>query len=312
MTKEIPELIGQDNMLDLFGRALDTGRIPHALIISGNRGSGKLEIARFFAMKVLGTEDPNHKDIRIIGFAKTMPRYTNVIREEVVNDMQLIPMGAEHKFYIVKDAGSLPAQAQNALLKSFEEPPEYAHVILLTEDVGKLLPTIRSRAIYLYMKPVETAKIKEYLIKCGSEENVAEICAALSMGDLKKAVAYSENPEGLQYAEELCEIFMRIAVGERPPLFFHHQLQGFREDYEKFTELMEIFLRDVLVYKLTENPGDVFTPWKNNIKKISTKCSFDRLGAISKALTNLKIGSMLNAGVDNLFDILFVEIGGSV
>lgn len=307
----IPEIIGQDVISDFFGRTIGSGRIPHAIIISGERESGKLALAKAFAMEALSTDNPNHKDIRVIEFSKTNPKYIDTIREEVVNDMLLLPFGDDYKFYIIKEAGTLSSQAQNALLKSLEEPPEYAHIILLTDDAGKILPTIRSRSVYLYVKPINIGTIQKELIKRGVEESTAVVSARLSMGNLRKAIDYAENPENIAFAREVCDVFKSIAGKEHPPLFYHGKMDGFRKQPNKFMELMEIFLRDVLLYKVAKNSDYIVSPWKDNIKAISTKCSYDRLGKIRENLWSLKNAAELKIGFDNLFDILFTEIGGS-
>lgn len=92
----------------------------------------------------------NHPDIIYITHDKSSIS-VNDIREQLNNDISIKPYSSEYKIYIIPDANKMTEQAQNALLKTIEEPPAYAVIILLTENVDSLLPTIQSRCVTLTM-----------------------------------------------------------------------------------------------------------------------------------------------------------------
>ena len=87
------------------------------------------------------------------------------IREQIINDVDIKPYCSPYKIYIVANAELMNPQAQNALLKTIEEPPEYAVIMLLTSNIDALLPTIRSRCVRLDLKVVDDGLVKKYLME---------------------------------------------------------------------------------------------------------------------------------------------------
>ena len=86
------------------------------------------------------------------------------IREQLINDVMIKPYSSPYKIYIIDEAQKLTLQAQNALLKTIEEPPAYAVVMLLADNPDALLPTISSRCVQLNLKPVGDQLVKDYLM----------------------------------------------------------------------------------------------------------------------------------------------------
>ena len=102
------------------------------------------------------------------------------VRVQINNDIMIRPYNGKYKIYIVPDADMMTPQAQNALLKTIEEPPEYAVIFLLTENADSLLPTILSRCVILKIKNVKDALIKKYLMEqMEIPDYKADVCTAL-------------------------------------------------------------------------------------------------------------------------------------
>ena len=87
------------------------------------------------------------------------------IRTQVNNDIVIKPYSSKYKIYIIPEADLMSAQAQNALLKTIEEPPEYAVIMLLTENAEALLPTIRSRCVMMKLRNIKDQLVKKYLME---------------------------------------------------------------------------------------------------------------------------------------------------
>ena len=87
------------------------------------------------------------------------------IRTQVNDDIMIRPYSSKYKIYIIADADMMSVEAQNALLKTIEEPPEYAVIMLLTENAETLLPTIRSRCVMMKLRNIKDQLVKKYLIK---------------------------------------------------------------------------------------------------------------------------------------------------
>ena len=154
------DIIGQKQAKEHFQTAIETGNISHAYIINGETGSGRRMLADAFAKALQCEKHPNadscdgckschqaesgnHPDIRYITHEKASISVDD-IREQLNNDIQIKPYSSEHKVYIIPEANKMTEQAQNALLKTIEEPPAYAVIILLTDNLNALLPTIKT------------------------------------------------------------------------------------------------------------------------------------------------------------------------
>ena len=173
------DIIGQEMIKEHLINAVNTGNVSHAYIINGERFSGKEYIAKVFAMALQCENrdgaDPcgechackqalsaNQPDIIHLTHEKPNVITVDDIREQINSDIVIKPYACDRKIYIINEAEKMNVQAQNALLKTLEEPPEYAVIIILTTNVDALLPTILSRCVVLNMKPVEDSLVKEF------------------------------------------------------------------------------------------------------------------------------------------------------
>ena len=164
------DIIGQEQICEHLQTALKLQKVSHAYIINGERNSGKKFIARIFAMALQCTgegEKPcqvcrscrqalseNHPDIIRITHEKPNSIGVEDIRTQVNNDMGIKPYQGPYKVYLIEEAEKMTVQAQNALLKTLEEPPEYGVIILMTSSLEALLPTIQSRCVLLNMRQI--------------------------------------------------------------------------------------------------------------------------------------------------------------
>lgn len=144
-SKSLADVVGQDHITDILTRALKSGRIAHAYLLTGPRGVGKTSIARILAHEINQlpySDDSQHLDIIEIDAASNNGvEDVRDLREKV----QIAPVSASKKVYIIDEVHMLSKQAFNALLKTLEEPPEHIVFILATTDVEKLPATIISR-----------------------------------------------------------------------------------------------------------------------------------------------------------------------
>ena len=164
------DIVGHEDIVKHFKSSIELGKISHAYILNGEKGVGKKTLA-FVVSKSLqcetGEPDPcgkcksclqvesgNQPDIIWIKHEKPNVITVDEIRAQVVNDVSLKPYSSRYKIYIIPDAQMMNPAAQNALLKTLEEPPEYTIIILLTSNLDKMLPTIISRCLVLNFKPV--------------------------------------------------------------------------------------------------------------------------------------------------------------
>ena len=160
----------------------------------------------------------NHPDIVHVTHAKPNVLTVGEIRDQVVSDILIKPYYGPNKIYIIQDAGLMNVNAQNALLKSIEEPPGYGMVFLLTDNAYKLLETIRSRCIIITLQDPSRKEQAEMLLDDDGKEILRVICgiAAMDAFEVNKSAKTFENL-----------------------------------DRQKILDIMRLWFRDLLVYKYT-------------------------------------------------------------
>lgn len=130
------------------------------------------------------------------------------IREQLCNTMDIKPFSSPYKIYIVMEAERMTEAAQNALLKTIEEPPEYGVVILLTSNISELLSTIQSRCLTLEFRPLSTATVENFLTtQCQIPDYLAKASAAFAQGNLGKAVRYAKSEDFIERRIRCCHCF---------------------------------------------------------------------------------------------------------
>lgn len=198
------DIVGQGFIINELKKSLSAGAIYHAYIFAGPEGIGKSALASAFAQGVLckaKTDRPCgvcdacrrfltgvHPDYKVIESKKSSIGIDAV--REVIEDININPYMSDYKVYIIKNGENMTVQAQNALLKTLEDPPGYAVIIILASNIEKLLPTVVSRCLVYELKPVSTGKIEDFLLKKYNNisHEQAHEAAMLSEGIIGKAL----------------------------------------------------------------------------------------------------------------------------
>ena len=204
------DIIGHEQIIEHLQNAITMDKVSHAYIINGPEKSGKMILAEAFATTLQceeGGAEPcmechsckqavgrNQPDILYMRHEKANTISVDDIRTQLNNDIVIKPYSSKYKVYIVDEAEKMNVQAQNALLKTIEEPPAYAVIILLTTNADRFLPTILSRCVTLNIKAVPDEKIKKYLMSHYQiPDYQAEVCVAFAQGNVGKAIALASS-----------------------------------------------------------------------------------------------------------------------
>jgi DNA polymerase-3 subunit gamma/tau len=180
-SKSLDQVIGQSHITDILLRAIKAGRISHAYLLTGPRGVGKTSVARILAHEINHlpyTDDSTHLDIIEIDAASNN-RVEDVrdLREKV----QIAPVSAAKKVYIIDEVHMLSKAAFNALLKTLEEPPEHIVFILATTDIDKLPATIISRTQRYGFRAISEVDAVKHLRYIANEEKITIDDASLRL-----------------------------------------------------------------------------------------------------------------------------------
>ena len=266
------DIIGQESIKKHLQTAIKTGNLSHAYIINGEYGSGRQTIASALAKTIQcqsktddtdacgvctsckQAESHNHPDIKYITHDKTSIS-VNDIREQLNNDISIKPYSSEYKIYIIPDANKMTEQAQNALLKTIEEPPVYAIIILLTENCDSLLPTIRSRCVTLTMNPVEKDKICTYLEnKFQLEPEQAQIAANYCQGNIGKAIRFASSSDFIEMKNQVLKLLKNLDSMDIASIIDTiKEFSTHKNDINDYLDLMLLWYRDVLMFKVTKD-----------------------------------------------------------
>jgi DNA polymerase III subunit delta' len=216
----------------VLGAALaDGGRPAHAYLLHGPAGSGKRETAREFAAALLsrGAADPDgarlralhgsHPDLTWVAPSGAHEMLRRDVAESVVGAATRTPFEARHRVFVLERADTMNDEAANALLKTLEEPPSYVVLLLLTDRITQVLPTIASRCQAVRFDALPPARLAERLQSRGVAPEQAEACARLSLGDGERALALAlgDGPALRARAEAFARAPLRGATAAETP-----------------------------------------------------------------------------------------------
>jgi len=171
-SKSLDEVVGQSHITDMLRRAIASGNVAHAYLLTGPRGVGKTSIARILAHEINQlpyNDESTHLDIIEIDAA------SNNSVEDIRNlrdKVAIAPTSAPKKIYIIDEVHMLSKSAFNALLKTLEEPPEHVVFILATTDVEKLPATIVSRVQRFNFRLIDGDDAVKHLRAISNAENI--------------------------------------------------------------------------------------------------------------------------------------------
>jgi DNA polymerase III subunit delta' len=253
-------ILGQDSSIAVLRRTIATGKIAHAYLFDGVDGCGKKKTALAFVEAVFcgkGEEGcgecPScrkiaalqHPDLHLVEPDGAFIKIDQI--RELQRDLALRPFEAPKKACIIDAADRLNPAAGNALLKTLEEPPGNALLILLTANAGGLLPTVLSRCQRLHFAPLPESVIAALLGERGTDPETARLIAALAGGSMGKALAVGEEA-ALHGRKRFLERVHALSLAEIAPLFdFAEELAGDKENVPELLDLLTAFLRDVLL-----------------------------------------------------------------
>ena len=221
-SKTLDEVVGQDHVTSILVRSLAAGRVAHAYLLTGPRGVGKTSIARILAHEINQLpydEEHNHLDIIEIDAASNNGvEDVRDLREKV----QVAPVSATKKIYIIDEVHMLSKAAFNALLKTLEEPPEHVVFILATTDADKLPATIISRTQRFGFRAISPSDAVAHLKHIAAQEKIIiedsalELIALRGEGSFRDSISLLDQISSLSDGKsvitaELVEQFLGLA-----------------------------------------------------------------------------------------------------
>ena len=248
------EIIGNEKIKEELKRSLEEDKISHSYMFVGIEGIGKQLIAKAFAQMILCTNETekgcdkcksciefqsqNHPD-----FLYIEPDGNSIKIEQIrylQRKIQEKPIISNKKVYIINDADKMTQEAQNCLLKTLEEPPEYSTIILIGSNENAFLNTIKSRCMKLTFQPIVPEEIKQYMEKTYGMNNINENMLEAFQGSIGKAIALKDKKEEYENIEKMIEKLDKTDMTELIEL--GSALYQSKEEINDILEYMNIVL----------------------------------------------------------------------
>lgn len=320
-------IIGQEQIKEHLKNALSTGKVSHAYIINGERFSGKEYIAKIFAMALQcekGGVEPcqechscrqalsgNQPDIIRLTHEKPGSIGVDDIRVQINGDIAIKPYSSPRKVYIVNEAEKMTVQAQNALLKTLEEPPAYAVILLLTTNVNVMLPTILSRCVVLNMKPVADELVKKFLMEeMQTPDYKADVCVAFARGNIGKAKQLASSEDFEKVKEEALSLLKYVQDMDITEMIAAiKKISEYKMDVNDYLDILSIWYRDALLFKATGDANHlIFREELSNIRRVADRTSYEGIEKVIKALSRAKTRLDANVNFDLTMELLLLDM----
>lgn len=293
------DIVGHEDVISHFQSAIEMNKVSHAYILEGETGMGKKLIADTFA-KVMQCQEKgveacdvcqscvlynsgNHPDVIHVKATKKTGIGVDDIREQVNKDVYIKPYVFDYKIYIIHDAEKMTIQAQNALLKTIEEPPSYVRFILLASHTYPFLPTVLSRCVVIKLKPQSRDVITKYL-----EEHLelpdyqAKLYSAFARGNIGKAMSLKQSDDFREMRDDMAAFMEVVAKGQKIDVLEQVEtFEKYKDTKSDFLDLLLTWLRDLMVLKSTENEAIlIHQDKKNQLLKQVPHLSYNRISML--------------------------------
>ena len=325
------KVVGHQKVITHLNNSIQSGRVAHCYLFVGEDGIGKRMVATEFAKKLLcetpdgpearpcGTcpacvavDRGSHPDLKYVLHEKPATISVDDVREKLNGDIVIRPYRADRKIYIIDEAELLNTQAQNAILKTIEEPPSYAVILLLSNNRDIFLETIRSRSVLVEFQPLRREEVARYVEEKYPPTKDRDFALDHCRGNIGRALHLMEDENAREFVatvNAILEKLPKLSVTERMKAM--EDLSQDREDVKEVLELFLAWYRDVAVFKATGDPRQLQAGNQNTakIEQAAQAYSFAALGRIFETVRETKALLLANVNPESAFENLLLECG---
>jgi len=316
------EVIGNSGVKKILHRALKQKKLPNSLLFTGPEGIGKKQTALVVA-KALNclkkTSDAceecthckainngNFPDVMVISPAKDVLKIDQM--RLLKDTAYLKPMSGHKRVFIVSEAEKMNDEASNSLLKILEEPPPFSHIILVTPNPYRIIPTLKSRCQIFQFSPIPKEEIQKALVAKGFQPEKAHILSLLVDGNLKQALSL-EWDEVQSQRKQAWHLFLALHKREKAAQLLEQFSQSravIKEELEKTLEILASFCRDVILLKEKAEPDFLLNPdFEQGLREVAQSIplrqAMDFLSKIDFAISALRRNLNVNILVSSIF-----------
>ena len=279
---------GQRFAKKYLSNSIKSNMISHAYMFEGPSGVGKNTMARELAATLLEMENlfnsPDYIEITPDG---------NSIRIAQIRKLQsdiLVKPYKSYKIYVIDEAQKMTVEAQNALLKTLEEPPKYAIIILITNNKESLLDTIKSRCEIIKFTPIPLVEVADYLTQTGVDKNRASLLANFSRGSMQKAIELSESEDFHIMRDEVQKYVETFLTGSMLDIMdIQSSIEKYKDNITNVLDLLVNYFRDIMMVKENVDSSMIINLDRLVfIKNMSTKITYSQLSKIIDIIEETK------------------------
>ena len=279
---------GQNFAKKYLTNSIKSNMVSHAYMFEGPNGIGKNTMARELAAILLEMENlfnsPDYIEIKPDG---------NSIKIAQIRKLQsdiLVKPYKSYKIYVIDEAQKMTVEAQNALLKTLEEPPKYAIIILITNNKESLLDTIKSRCEIIKFTPIPMQEVASYLTMNGIDSKRASLLANFSRGSMKKAIELSESEEFNLMREEVQKYVETFLNGNLIEIMdIQSSIEKYKDQITNVLDLLINYFRDIMMVKENvDNSMIINLDRLIFVKNMSNKTTYSQLSKIIDIIEETK------------------------
>ena len=321
------EIVGHEQIKEHMQAAIRDKKPFHAYLFQGEEGVGKEALARTFAAGLQCQSESTDKPCKECVSCRQMESGNqpdviwvtrekaslgvDEIREQLCNTMDIKPFSSPYKIYLVPEAEKMTEAAQNALLKTIEEPPEYGIVILMTSNISALLPTIQSRCLTLEFRPLSTAVVESFVKEhCQVPDYQARASAAFAQGNLGKAMRYAKSEDFIERKDHIISLLRHVEQMDLSEMLAVIKDLGTRKDEVRdYSDLMVLWYRDVLLFKATKDINQLlFQDEASYISREASHRSYEKIEEILQAFEKAKVRLRANVNFDITMELMLLTL----
>lgn len=302
------DIKGQEFAKKYMTNSIKNNKINHAYMFEGIEGIGKETFANELAKILLETSNlenaPDCIRVKPDGNSIKIAQIRNLQSDIVIKPHK------KYKIYIIDKAEKMTVEAQNALLKTLEEPPEYAIIILVTNNKESLIPTIKSRCEAIKFTPIPFVEIKNYLVTQGVEENRANLLSAFSRGSMKKALEMSSSNEFYEMKESVQNYLETILSKNMVEILdIPSQMEKYKSESITVLDMMINYFRDIMMCKENVDKNMIINADKMVfIQNISRKITYSQVSKIIDIIEDTKIKIKGNCNFNVSIQVMSLNI----
>ncbi|EGT3901147.1 TPA: DNA polymerase III subunit delta' [Clostridioides difficile] len=301
-------IIGQDFAKKYLTNSIKKNKLNNAYMFEGMDGIGKKKFADELSKLLLDYENlensPDYVLIKPDGNSIKIAQIRNLQSDIVIRPHK------DYKIYIINNAEKMTVEAQNALLKTLEEPPNYAIIILVTNNKESLLETIKSRCDIIKFSPIPIEDLKRHLINTGIEEERAQLLAIFSRGSIENALNLSQSSEFSMMREDIQQ-YIQIMLDKNivEILNIPNNMEKYRGKIIALLDMMINYFRDIILLKENVNKNMLINVDKLVfIQNMSGKISYSQLSKIIDIIEDAKSKIKSNCNFNISIQVMSLNI----